>query len=183
MGAVAGLGLVIGVIGCNNSTPNPCGSSSLSGALAFPVLDGLAFSDPDAGIWVVWLWDQYDAGAGNSGPPGQDWQSYCGSVASSGFTSAKRPAERLLYLSIAPPLAGAHSQPPDAGATALLGIRYEQGDELGVDSSAGSFVASQSAAATGSTMCVTGPLQLTFSDDGGAAGTMTGQINVPICTQ
>ena len=162
---------------CNNPPANPCGSSSLSGAMAFPVKGGLAFHDPDGGNWAVWLWDVFDAGGGNSDSLQDDWRSYCNGAQADGFNTTQHPPSRLLYLSIAPPLAGAHSQPEDAGTTALMGTFFEQGDLTGQSSSSGSFDA------TTTTTCLTGPLQLTFGGDGGAAGTMTGTVNVPLCSQ
>jgi hypothetical protein len=147
-----------------------CGSSTLSGQLAFPVRAGMVFKDPQADKYVVWLWDVYDAGIGqDSSNTAEDWVSWCGAIADAGYNSGERLPQRLLLLTLNPPLSGAHSLPGG-----MTGTYYEQHQQQGLGATAGSLNVTTTAE------CMTGPLQLTFTVDGGSSP-LSGQISVPLC--
>jgi hypothetical protein len=168
---------IVALSGCLTTVPEHgvCGLSTLSGQNAFPVRAGLAFQDPQANKWVVWLWDLYDAGVGNdSSAIAEDWGSYCTAIAQAGFSSGQRPPQRTLVLTMSPPLMGAHAGPPTTGVAPMSASFYEQGDPSGVAASTSSFDVTTTAE------CVTGPLILTFPDAGGS-GLLNGQISVPFC--
>jgi hypothetical protein len=163
--------------GCLTTVPENgvCGLSNLSGQYAFPVRAGLAYQDPQANKYVVWLWDVYDAGIGNDNSAiAEDWGSYCSAIAKAGYSSGQRPPQRTLVLTMAPPLEGAHQGPPTSGVTVMTASYYEQADMSGVAATASSFDV------TTTDTCVSGPLQLTFPD-AGAGSVLTGQVNVPFC--
>ncbi len=152
-----------------------CGLSNITGSHAFPVRAGLAFKDPVAGKWIVWLWDVFDAGVGmdNSGTA-EDSTSFCMSLADAGFTSNVRPTQRTIVLTLNPPRDGNHATPIVAGTPGMAASYYEQGElSSGVGASAGTFDVTSTA------QCVTGPLSLTFPWDAG--GLLTGSVSVPFC--
>ena len=163
--------------GCLTTVPENgvCGLSNLCGQYAFEVRAGLAYQDPQANKWVVWLWDLYDAGVGQDNSAiAEDWGSYCSAIAKAGYSSGQRPPQRTLVLTMAPPLAGPHQGPPTSGVPVMTGSYYEQADPSGVAATLSSFDV------TTTDTCVSGPLSLTFPNgDGGAV--LTGQVNVPFC--
>ncbi len=171
------LGCLVALSGCLTVVEENgiCGTSTLNGSLAFPVRAGMAFRDPQAGKWVVWMWDVFDAGVGNDNSSfAEDWVSWCGAIADAGYNSGERLPQRLLLLSLTPPLSGAHGQPSDGGLLPMTASFYEQGQSGGLAASSASFDVTTTAE------CVTGPLLLTFNPDGGPS-VMTGTISVPIC--
>src|SRR5215472_683624 len=115
-----------------------CGTSTLSGSLAFPVRAGIAFRDPTADKWVVWLWDVYDAGVDQQDPYAEDWVSWCGALADAGFNSGSRPPQRMVLLTLNPPLSGAHTLPAGTGL-GMTGTYYEQKASSGLSASTGSL--------------------------------------------
>jgi hypothetical protein len=171
------LGSVLALPGCLNVVPQNgiCGLSSLSGSMAFPVRAGMAFHDPQAQKYVVWLWDEFDAGAGNDNSNyAEDWVSWCGAIADAGFNSGERLPQRLLLLSLSPPLAGVHAVPTGTGQFAMSASFYQQGQSGGLSASASKFDVSTTV------QCVSGPLTLTFGQDAGAS-VLSGTIDVPYC--
>jgi hypothetical protein len=166
----------VALTGCLTTVPEHgvCGLSTLSGQYAFPVRAGLAFQDPQANKWVVWLWDLYDGGGTDTSAIAEDWGSYCTAITQAGFSSGQRPPQRTLVITMSPPLTGLHAGPPTTGVTPMSASYYEQGDPSGVAASTSSFDV------TTTSECVTGPLLLTFPDAGGGA-VLNGQISVPFC--
>jgi hypothetical protein len=173
---------VLAPSGCLTTVPENgiCGLSTLSGQYAFPVRAGLAFEDPQANKFVVWLWDVLDGGFDDAGNPNdtsttaEDWGSYCTTIAQANYSSGLRPPQRTLVLTMVPPLEGPHQGPPVTGVTAMSASYYEEGDMSGVAATTSTF------SVTVTQDCVIGPLTLTFPDAGGGS-VLTGQISVPKC--